>query len=248
MKTVKDTLLQRRSVRRYEREPLTDEQIEFIREAISNTPTSYNGQQFSVIEVSDQDTKLRLFELTNQKQIKTCARFYVFCADYHKITVGAKIRNIEMPDFCHTVDGIMVGTIDAAMAMMSALVAAESMGLGTCCIGYTRTAAPREISELLQLPDRVMVVCGLAVGVPREEPDLKPKQPDGLVFHENYYNGDNLAADIDAYDTAIQEYNRTRAGEKTDNDWIDHIIGYYREAMKYRMLEALEHRGFAPER
>ena len=46
MKDVKDTLLERRSVRRYEREAISDEQMNLIYEAIRNTPTSYNGQQF----------------------------------------------------------------------------------------------------------------------------------------------------------------------------------------------------------
>ncbi len=39
MKTVKDTLLQRRSIRRYERQPITEEQMGFIHAAIRNTPT-----------------------------------------------------------------------------------------------------------------------------------------------------------------------------------------------------------------
>lgn len=57
MKSVKDSLLDRRSVRRYEREAITEEQMNLIYEAIRNTPTSYNGQQFSVIDVTDQGIK-----------------------------------------------------------------------------------------------------------------------------------------------------------------------------------------------
>ena len=57
MKSVKDTILDRVSCRRYEREQLTPEQVEFICQAIANTPTSYNGQQFSVIDVDDQNLK-----------------------------------------------------------------------------------------------------------------------------------------------------------------------------------------------
>ena len=79
MKSVKDTLLQRRSIRRYERESISDEDMEFIYQAIRNTPTSYNGQQFSVIDVTDKQLKEKLYELTGQKQIKTCNHFLVFC-------------------------------------------------------------------------------------------------------------------------------------------------------------------------
>ena len=52
MKSVKSTLLDRRSIRRYERESIDDSTMEFIYQAIRNTPTSYNGQQFSVIDVA----------------------------------------------------------------------------------------------------------------------------------------------------------------------------------------------------
>ena len=54
MKDVKDTLLERRSIRRYEREAVTPEQMKFIFEDIRNTPTRYNGQQYSVIDISSQ--------------------------------------------------------------------------------------------------------------------------------------------------------------------------------------------------
>lgn len=79
MKTIKDILLGRTSVRRYTRDKLSQEELDFIYEAIQNTPTSYNGQQFSVISVTDQDEKVLLYEITGQKQIKTCAAFLVFC-------------------------------------------------------------------------------------------------------------------------------------------------------------------------
>ena len=244
MKTVKDTLLQRRSVRRYEREPIPADTMDFIYEAIRNTPTSYNGQQFSVIDVTDQTVKEKIYELTGQKQAKTCAHFMLFCADYHKIRVIASEKDLDMPDFEHTLDGVIVGVVDATLAMMSALTAAESSGLGTCCIGYARTASPEAISRLLCLPKGVFVVCGLALGVPREHPDLKPKQPVELTIHSDRYREEGMAENLMAYDSVVSEYNQTREGTKTDNDWASHIIGYYRQAMSYRMLDAIRRRGF----
>lgn len=244
MKSVKDTLLQRRSIRRYERESISDEDMDFIYQAIRNTPTSYNGQQFSVIDVTDQQLKEKLYELTGQKQIKTCNHFLVFCADYNKIRTIANAKKIEMPPFEKTGDGVIVGIVDAALSMMSALTAAEACGLGTCCIGYTRTAAPKEIAQLLQLPQGVFLVCGLAIGVPREQPDLKPKQFTELIIHQNGYQNDSIADLLLKYDKTISEYNNTRSGTKTDNDWAAHIIDYYKIAMDYKMLDALRQQGF----
>lgn len=244
MKTIKDTLLDRRSVRRYERIGITKEQLDFIYEAIRNTPTSYNGQQYSVIDVDDQELKERLYGIIGQKQVKTCNHFLVFCADYNKIVKGAEAKGLDMPEFYDTMDGVVVGVVDAALAMMSAIVAAESLGLGTCPIGYARTVAPDRIAEALGLPSHVMVVCGLAIGVPRETNDLKPKQPQPLLIHNNSYKQDDISRDLMAYDADIQRYNATRSGSTTSNDWIGHIIGYYREAMDYGMSAAFSRRGF----
>lgn len=149
-----------------------------------------------------------------------------------------------MPAFTTRVESLIVGVIDASLAMMSALVAAESCGLGTCPIGYARTAAPEKFAELLNLPPKVYVVCGLAVGVPREMPDMKPKQNEKLLIFKNGYRTDDMTADILEFDRDIVRYNETRSGTKTDNDWISHIVDYYSEEMPMTMLDSLRRRGF----
>ena len=125
MKDVKTSLLERTSVRRYEREPIPQETMDMIYKAVENTPTSYNGQQFSVIDISDQELKEKLYELTNQKQLKTCNRLLIFCSDYNKITRLAEKKGFDVPPFTDTMDGVTIGIIDASLAMMSAVVAAQ---------------------------------------------------------------------------------------------------------------------------
>lgn len=246
MKDVKEALLGRTSVRRYEYDDIPEETMEFIRRAVENTPTSYNGQQFSVIDITDQSLKEELYQLTNQKQIKTCKHFLVFLSDYNKISLLAAKKGIEMPPFTDTMDGTVIGIIDASLAMMSAVVAAQACGLGSNCIGYLRTVDPAKVAELLKLPKGVFVVCGLALGVPREHPDLKPKEPASLVFHSNVYRQDDekMVEELEAYDAAVKHYNQTREGSKTDNDWCGHIIDYYRHAMEYRILDYLKRQGY----
>lgn len=246
MESVRNALLERTSVRRYEREPIPEETMQFIYDAIRNTPTSYNGQQFSVIDISDQKLKEDLYMLTNQKQLKTCNRLLIFCSDYNKITKLAERKGFEVPPFTDTMDGVTIGIIDAALAMMSAVVAAQAAGLGSNCVGYLRTVDPAKVAEMLQLPKGVFVVCGLALGVPREHPDLKPKQPNETVFFKNRYCEDEkkLVDDLEAYDAEVKHYNATRSGGTTDNDWCDHILDYYRHAMQYRILDYLKAQGY----
>ena len=209
MKTIEETLLNRTSVRRYEYDKIPSETLDFIYRAIANTPTSYNGQQFSVIAIDDQSIKEELYAITNQKQIKTCATLLVFCADYHKIDILAQKKRIDNPHFENTLDGVMVGIIDAAQAA----------GLGSCCVGYARTANPEKIAEILKLPEGTFVVCALTLGIPRESPDVKPKQPLSLVIHH-------------------------RSGTTSENDWCAHILDYYRIALGYDMEGYLNKQGF----
>ncbi|MDE7381817.1 MAG: nitroreductase family protein [Muribaculaceae bacterium] len=246
MKDVKNTLLERTSVRRYEREAIPEETMEFIFKAVENTPTSYNGQQFSVIDISDQALKEELYALTNQKQLKTCNRLLIFCSDYNKISLLAKKKGLTVPPFTDTMDGVTIGIIDASLAMMSAVVAAEAAGLGSNCVGYLRTVDPAKVAELLKLPKGVFVVCGLALGVPREHPDLKPKQPTSLVFHKNHYrqDDDKMIEELEAYDEVVKHYNATRSGGTSTNDWVAHILDYYYHAMDYRILDYLKAQGY----
>lgn len=246
-KSVEEALLERRSRRRYTRDRVSDEDMDFIYKAIRNTPTSYNGEQFTVIDVDDQELKERIYGLTNQKQIKTCNHFLVFCADFRKITVAAEEKGIDVSRFPATVDGYTVGVIDASLALMSALVAAESRGLATCPIGYIRTVAPDVVSELLGLPQGVALVCGLAIGVPNEQPDMKPKEPESLLIHHNRYRQDDMRADLLEFDRVVSEYNRTRTGTKSDNDWVSHIVGYYHEGVARNILEAMRRQGYLTE-
>ncbi|MDE6753984.1 MAG: nitroreductase family protein [Muribaculaceae bacterium] len=246
MESVEKTLLERTSVRRYEREQIPEETMNFIFDAIRNTPTSYNGQQFSVIDIDDQELKEKLYALTNQKQLKTCNRLLIFCSDYNKITLLAKKKGIDVPPFTNTMDGVIIGIIDASLAMMSAVVAAQAAGLGSNCVGYLRTVDPAKVAELLKLPKGVFVVCGLALGIPREHPDLKPKQPNETVFFKNCYcqNTDELVENLDKYDEVVKQYNATRAGGTSTNDWVAHILDYYRHAMEYRILDYLKAQGY----
>jgi FMN reductase (NADPH)/FMN reductase [NAD(P)H] len=244
MKSIEELFLSRTSVRRYERRTIEPEKLDLIYRAIQNTPTSYNGQQFSVIAISDQALKEKLYAITGQKQIKTCAIFLVFCADFNKLKQFADSKSIDFPRFQDTMDGLLVGVIDASLAMQNAVIASEALGLGSCCVGYTRTAAPAQLADLLQLPQGVAVVCGLSIGYPAEHPDIKPKQPLSLIIHQNHYRTDRIDKDLSDYNDKVTQYNEIRSGDKTHHDWGTHILDYHRMALDYHLDEYLEQQGF----
>lgn len=233
MKSTKELLIERHTVRRYTRDRIEPEKLDIIYEAIRNTPTSYNGQQFSVIAINDQNTKEEIYAITGQKQIKTCSTFLLFCLDFHKLEVAAKIKGVDPPAFGETLNGYTVGVIDASLAMMSAVIAAESLGLGSCCVGYARTADPEKLSKMVGLPKGAAIVCGLTIGYPAETSGIKPKLPIELVVHnERYTADDKMEPALAEYDNLISEYNRSRSGGTTDNDWALHILDYHRHSME----------------
>ena len=136
---VKDALLERTSVRRYEREKIPAETMDFIYKAVENTPTSYNGQQFSVIDIDDQELKEKLYELTNQKQLKTCNRLLIFLSDYNKISLLAEKKGLDIPPFTDTMDGVTIGIILASRGTPQT-AQRRIRGLRTCSRSASRTS------------------------------------------------------------------------------------------------------------
>lgn len=127
---------------------------------------------------------------------------------------------------------------------MSAIAAAVSRGLGTCPIGYARTVAPEQITKLLKLPKGVYLVCALAVDVPDDMPDLKPKQPEELLFFKNSYGVDNMTEKLLEYDKIIKAYHKSRSANQSDEDWISQMLAYYQEAMQTDFLAFLKNQGY----
>lgn len=167
MKVIEDVLLKRTSVRRYEREKIEPEKLDLIYRAIASTPTSYNGQQYSVIAVEDQEKKELLYEIIGQKQIKTSAVFLVFCVDFNKVSLLAKAKELDFPRIQDKMDGVMIGLIDAALAMQNAVVAAQSLGLEAAVSGMPeqpiRLVSQKFCSfrrEYLLLADSLSVILG----------------------------------------------------------------------------------------
>ena len=66
------------------------------------------------------------------------------------------------------------------------------------------------------------------------------------MFHKNHYRQDTekMVDELEEYDNIVKEYNQTRSGGTTTNDWCDHILDYYRHAMEYRILDYLKAQGY----
>lgn len=221
MNQVINTLLNHRSVRSFTDETLTDEQIRLIVESAQRASTSSFIQAYSIIGVTDPEKKARLAEIAgNQQYVIDNGHFFVFCADLYRHELIGELREADVKATLETDEKLLVAVIDAALASQNAVVAAESMGLGICYIGGIRNDM-FAVKEVLSLPERVLPLFGLAVGVPEHVEDQKPRLPLEHIYHENTYVADTeqLKQELDAYDTTIHDYYAARESNQRSDTW-----------------------------
>ena len=101
----------------------------------------------------------------------------------------------------------------------------ESLGYGICYIGGIRNN-PREVSELLHLPDKVYPVFGMTVGVPDEEHGVKPRLPVAAVLHENGYDEQKYDELLNEYDETMNAYYKERSSNKKNVTWTESMSSF----------------------
>ncbi|GGF82523.1 NADPH-dependent oxidoreductase [Azorhizobium oxalatiphilum] len=185
------TQLDHRSVRSYLASPISEETLELLVAAAQSAPTSSNLQAWSVVAVRDVARKAELARLAGgQAHIVQAPLVLVWIADLSRITRIAAAQGVELEGADFT-ESFLLATIDAALAAQNAVVAAESLGLGTVYIGALRNH-PLEVAALLELPERAFAVFGLVVGHPdpARPADIKPRLPQAAVLHHEVYDAE----------------------------------------------------------
>jgi hypothetical protein len=81
---------------------------------------------------------------------------------------------------------LLFGLQDAVLMAENLVLAAESVGMGSCFIGNTPYRADK-IIEKFKLPRRVFPLVELAVGYPAEDPPPRPRYPLDYFLFENEY-------------------------------------------------------------
>ena len=193
-------LHERRSTRAYTSEPVSDADERAILEAACQAPTAGNQQLYSIIVVRDQAEKEELaVTCDNQPFIATAPLVLVFCVDvrrWHRafVAAGAEPREPGVGDF-------LLALEDTAIAAQNAVVAAHSLGLGSCYIGDILERR-EEQARILGCPRHVVPAVMLVIGHPTEG-QLRRVKPARLpledVVFENRYEtraADRLLEDL----------------------------------------------------
>lgn len=230
-----------RSIRKFKDIPLQQEQIDAIITSGQMASTSSNVQAYSIIAVTDSEKKKELARLAgNQAYVEQAPLFLVFCPDLQRLKIATE-RNDET--FHQNTESFIVATVDAALAAQNAAVAAESLGLGICFIGGIRSN-PKEVSELLQLPELVYPLFGMCIGVPDHEPSTRPRMPVQGIMHLNAYKAEQVVENLERYDETMQLYYIERTKGKKQTTWSKEMADKYRTPVRPHIRTFLEGRGF----
>ena len=220
------------SVRRFKEEAIPQEDLNEILSAAQMASSWKNFQSYSVILVRSQEKKDALFELVPQEAIRQSAAFLLFVGDLNRAEKGARLHTDTFQP--QGVEGLLITSVDAALAGQNTLLAAESLGYGGVIIGLVRYKSV-EVAELFNLPDYTYPVFGIALGVPNQKHDVKPRLPlENVVFEEEYQ--EQTAEAIEVYDRVQTEY----AGARATTTWSQRLAEQFGQPEPSSTRENLE--------
>ena len=235
--TIKE-LNERKSVRVFLDKEISPEAKAAIINAACQAPTAGNQQLYTIIDITDEKIKARLVETCdNQPFIASAKMVLIFCADCKKWYDGFKIAgsNPRLPD----IGDLFLAISDANIAAENAVVAAESLGIGSCYIGDVMENC-EEQRELLHLPNYVFPAAMLVFGYPTEQQKNreKPRRADMChIVHENGYremDGDELSSlfSIRTDKKPYEEYMKAFCERKYNSDFSREMSRSVREYLK----------------
>ena len=247
MNPVLESLFKHKSIRKYKNQPLEEEKLKLIIKAAQAAPTWCNGEQVSIIVVKEQSQKNKMKDLCwGQSYIGTCSVFLVFCADFYRCSIAfekAGKSKEEFEKYVKNIDTVFIGCHDVGICLQNAVVAAESMGLGTVDIGAIRSKS-LEVAKELNLPKYVIPICGLCIGYPDADPGLKPRLPMSAICFEGKYDTAKAKAGIDEYDETYKKYLGSRDSNARDMNWSSSISSAYTSFSIDDDYELLKQKGF----
>ena len=206
-------LYTRKSVRVFENRDIGAEEKAVILRAACEAPTAGNQQLYTILDIADQALKDRLaVTCDNQPFIATAKMVLIFCADCEKWYDA--FREAGCQPRVPGVGDLFLAMSDTNIAAQNAVVAAESLGIGSCYIGDVLENC--EIHrQLLHLPEYVVPVAMLVFGYPTAQQKTRQKPQRVAMKHIVHENGYRT---MDGGE--LREMFAPRCGERSYEDWM----------------------------
>lgn len=186
------TIRQRRSVRRFKATPVPKDLVRRIIESGTWAPSAGNRQQWEFTVVISEKVRRQMAEAVRDRWTSILASAAVSVVGEIKeysgnfdwfstapvvIAVSARGPDAFLSHLLGDNAVDVAGTkTSAAMAAQNLMLAAHSLGLGTCCLTGP-LAAQEELKRAVGLGKRQTIVCLVALGYPAEDPAEKPRKP-----------------------------------------------------------------------
>lgn len=157
-----NNILTRVSVRQFTGEPITEAQVDTLLRAAMAAPSAVNRQPWTFVVVTDPAI---IAELGAKLPYSRCEN-------------GAACAIVPCGDMTKTLDGAAADywIQDVSAATENLLLAAHAMGLGAVWTGVYPIAERVLMTQtILELPEHIIPLCVVPVGVPAEQPAVKDK-------------------------------------------------------------------------
>ena len=201
--------------RRFQPRAVEPELVRLLCACALSAPSKSDLQQADILVVRDQAKQRSITALIpDMPWIAQAPVFLVFLADGSRLPHIARLRGKPFPN--DHLDLFFNAVADSAIVLATFMRAAAAVGLGCCPISAIRDRAD-VMSELLELPPRVIPVAGLCVGWPAEAGHVTPRLGLKTTLHEDRYGTGDIAQQIDAYDRRREQrrpYRRQRDPER----------------------------------
>lgn len=165
------TIMDRRSVRKYLDKPVEHEKLAVVAKCGINAPNGMNSQKWQVRVVENQEWingVTEVFKKANPDMAKRDPNFKNMFRNAPNIIVIATPKKGG-------------SDVDAGLMGENMILAAQSLGLGTCCLGgpvrfLSTSEETKPYIEKLDIPDDYKINYIIAIGYPDEAPAAKPRE------------------------------------------------------------------------
>lgn len=171
MNEIIQTIFRRRSVRKYSDKPVDNETLTLLLQAAMAAPNASNSQPWEFIVITDPATL-------------DCLRSKLLFARYN---APAAIVVCGNPSIANNSSGQRYWEQDCSAATENILIAATGLGLGSVWIGiHPLPGVIKIVRETLAIPEHVIPLSMVYVGVPAEEKPPRTQYDEHRVYWQKY--------------------------------------------------------------
>ena len=172
-----DLVKKRRSIRKYKPDPVPEEKLQLIFEAARLAPSAGNKQPWRFVVIKDSGMRKKLAKAADEQTF----------IEEAPVVIAVFGDPTDSPGG-YQQDPMVAYKQDPMIAVEHMCLEAVELGLGTCWIG---PASPKydvaKIKEMLNMPERMYMICLLPIGFPAESPPPRWRKPlENVFFREKY--------------------------------------------------------------